>query len=122
MECLMLSTADPCILELKETAQRLRMILDHLETPTSQPVLTAPQISELLTTLLRAGECMRSIAVVGDEERLEMLSAYRAQVERLRTLLPSIHGALLRERARLALEQQRLHAVTAWAQASQQNL
>jgi len=118
----MSSAATPPTVELRDLTQRLRSLLDILETPSSPPVLASQQIAELLSALMRAGECMRGMPEVRDDGGLRTVSAYRAQVERLRALLPSIHGALLQERARLAREQERLRSVTAWTQASQQTL
>jgi len=113
-------TADPIAAELHAITLRLRQMLDDLAM-TLTPILTPQQIAELLSALLRAGECMRAIGAVPREEISGITSAYRTQVERLRVLLPSIHGALLREKARLAQGQERLRAVTAWTKASQQS-
>ncbi len=50
------------------------------------------------------------------------LGQYRKNVEQLRTLLPSIHGALLRERARIEQERARVQTAAEWAQRSRQTL
>jgi hypothetical protein len=50
------------------------------------------------------------------------LSEYRSSVERLRTLLPSIHSTLLEERARLERERARVQSAANWACRSRQTL
>lgn len=112
-------TADPIAIQLQQAAMRLRAMLDALEGPISR-VLTPEQMSELLSQLMHAGQCMRASGQPPVAEVSAAISSYRVEVERLRALLPSIHSALLRERARLAHEQERLRSITAWAQTSQQ--
>jgi predicted nucleic acid-binding Zn-ribbon protein len=76
----------------------------------------------LLSELLRAGEWLRARPEHRDAELEHELSEYRKQVERLRSLLPFIHRALLRERARLEQERERVQAAAEWARGSRQTL
>jgi hypothetical protein len=107
-------------LELDEISARLCRALDVLEGSAATAVLTPEQISDLLSELMQAGQCIREVRPESEEGLTNSISTYRIQVERLRNLLPSIHSALLRERARLAHEQERLHSISAWAQTSEQ--
>jgi hypothetical protein len=50
------------------------------------------------------------------------LDQYRKNVERLRTVMPSIHSVLLQERARLEQERARVESVAEWARGSRQTL
>jgi len=112
-------------LALRDATLRLRRMLDDLGAPgtgTAFPALTPEQMSGLLSELMHAGQTLRSLPQVWDEALSENISEYRKQVERLRALLPAIQQALLRERARLAVEQHQLHLVAQWADSSQQTL
>jgi len=79
-------------------------------------------MSWLLSELLHAGQNLRTLPGERDA-RLELeISVYRENVERLRTLLPSIHKALLSERARLEQERARVESATEWVRRSRQTL
>jgi hypothetical protein len=108
--------------ELDEITARLKAMMGRLESPGSPLLLTPEQTAELLSDLMRAGECMRGVPPESSEELSRAVCACRIQIERLRDLLPLIHSALLRERARLAEEQDRLSSTSAWAQASSETL
>jgi hypothetical protein len=113
--------------ELHETNRRLKFWLDSLPassafTDAVLPVPTPQQMSGLLSELLRAGEWLRARPEHPDAELEHELSEYRAQVERLRSLLPFIHRALLSERARLEQERERVSAAAEWAYGSRQTL
>ncbi len=112
----------PQALEVDEITAHLKSVLETLGAPASPGLLTPEQISELLSDLMRAGQCMRTMSSGSNEELARAVGACRAQVERLREMLPTIHSALLRERARLATERERLTSIGAWAQASKQSL
>jgi hypothetical protein len=124
------SAARDCARELHETTQRLSSWLDSL--PDAQVELpgnfaTPQQMAGLLSELLQAGEWLRTInansgPAVSDPAMENEVAAYRKQVERLRGLLPSIHDALLRERARLERERERVRSVSEWARSSRQTL
>ena len=118
----MSSHADVLAIKLHEAAEQLCSVLDTIGSAASTPPLTPQQMSDLLSQLMQAGQSMRGMVQPPDEALAAALSDYRTQVERLRALLPSIHSALLQERARLAHEQERLRSIDAWAQASQQTL
>lgn len=127
---------------LHETNVRLRFWLDRLipnrragdgktsaaessdrETSASEFCAAAPeQMAGLLSELMRAGEALRGLPSDADELLDEELGAYRKNVERLRALMPSIHSALLRERARIEQERGRVQTAAAWAQRSRQTL
>jgi hypothetical protein len=55
-----------------------------------------------------------------DEAIEHELHEYRKNVQRLRDLLPSIHGALLQERGRLEQERTRVRSAAEWAHSSRQ--
>lgn len=113
---------------IRETNARLRFWLDGLAPDPAQPgpppgsAASPQQMAGLLSEMMRAGQWLR--ALPGDKDALlaEELSEYRKNVERLRAVLPSIHGALLRERARLEQERARVESAAAWASGSRQTL
>lgn len=127
---------------LHETNARLRFWLDSLipnrqagdgETSTAEsssratsaPELgaaTPEQMAGILSELMRAGAALRVLPRDADESLDWELGQYRKNVEQLRTLLPSIHGALLRERARIEQERARVQTAAEWAQRSRQTL
>jgi hypothetical protein len=90
--------------------------------PTSMPAATPRQMAGLLAELMRAGQCLRELP--SEHERDAALETevnqYRKNVERLRDLMPSIHGALLRERARLEQERARVESAAEWVRRSRQ--
>jgi hypothetical protein len=113
--------------ELHETNCRLSFWLDSLiSSPPSEPYRRHPatpqQMQGLLSELMHAGEKLRAMPVESGSELTRELSAYRENVERLRTLLPSIHSTLLQERARLEQERTRVEAAREWARRSRQTL
>jgi hypothetical protein len=107
-----------------ETNAHLRLWLDHIVNPPAIPPRTASpqQIAALLSELMRAGLRLRGLPTVKSPGLLKELDEYRANVERLRDLLPSIQSALLEERARLEQERSRLQSCAEWAQGSRQAL
>ena len=113
--------------ELQEKTRRLTFWLDTLAASSegTEAVLPVPmpeQMSGLLSELLRAGEWLRARPQHRDAELEHELSEYRKQVERLRTLLPFMHRALLSERARLEKERERFNTAALWARGSRQTL
>ena len=74
-------------------------------------------MSALLSELTRAGAGLRKRArTEGHWIPAEELSEYRQEVERLRALLPSLQAALLKERARLEQQRERLQVAELWAE------
>jgi hypothetical protein len=128
MEGLMaLTLSDTLARNLHETNARLSLWLDSLMADSAsaspQPRAASPQqMAGLLAELMRAGEWLRSLPAARDEAVELELSEYRKHVERLRNLLPTIHGALLRERGRLEQERARVESAAAWARGSRQTL
>lgn len=127
----MMSVVAPdAALELRETNARLRLCLDNLnpEYPSINARLATPQqMASLLSELMRAGERLLTLptpAVLAQEDPLleRELGEYRRNVERLRTLLPSIHSTLLAERARLEQERARVESAAEWVRRSRQTL
>jgi predicted component of type VI protein secretion system len=90
----------------------------------ASPSLDPQDLSGLLTELLRAADCVRSIppGFVADTELEEAISEYRNTVEQLAQILPRVHGRLLTEKARLEIAQAHVTAAAAWAQASTKTL
>jgi len=117
----------PSLLQnLRATNQRMRLWLDSAAPWPGQPGITAPEpVAALLSELLRAGGWLsaESLPATGADPQLDAeLAEYRGHVERLRELLPSIHGQLLAERARIEAQRARMHAAAEWARASLQTL
>lgn len=108
---------------LRETNLRLGLLLDNLRAqPGDQPSATPQQMGGLLSELMRAGQWLRQIPSQKSPQLEKELNQYRAQVERLRDILPSIHKALLRDRSRLEQERARVQSAAAWASSSRQTL
>jgi hypothetical protein len=76
----------------------------------------------LLSELMRAGTWLRELPENRNAALAQEVAEYRRQVEQLRGLLPAIYDALLRERARLEGERNRLTSAGQWARGSRQTL
>jgi hypothetical protein len=115
---------DQLAFDIRESNRRLRQTMDALVEGTSGPPrAAAPEhIEGLLSELMRVGEWLRARPAVADSEVENELLEYRVQVERLRSLLPSLHAALLAERSRLEHERERLQVASEWMRRSQQTL
>jgi len=110
---------------LRETNQRLLGWLDRMATGCEPRCVATPEdIASLLSELMQAGAGLRAQPVPPgtDPEFDRELAQYRGHVERLRDLMPSIHGQLLAERARLEAQRARLRSAAEWARASRQTL
>jgi hypothetical protein len=118
---------DPIAESLHQCNARLGQALNGLDagsTPGCQQVRPAsPNVmAGLLSELMTAGEWLRSLPrEQGPDLKLE-LGLYRKNVERLRELMPSIHSALLQERAHLEQERGRVEAAAEWARRSRLTL
>jgi hypothetical protein len=123
MECLMSSLTPDLAQNLHETNSRLGFWLDSL-IPDSEPsrAVTPQQMSGILSELMHAGQWLRTLPPDRNPALEQELDKYRKNVERLRGLLPSIQGALLRERARLEQERGRVAMASEWARRSRQTL
>jgi hypothetical protein len=113
--------------ELRERNLRMGFLVDNLiphQTGSCLPGRAAnpPQISDLLSELMGAGEWLRSLPHDRSPELEQELTEYRRNVQRLRALMPGIHAALLQERAQLEAERGRVEAATEWARRSRQTL
>jgi len=111
---------------LRGTNQRLHFWLDTLVPECGPPAVATPeQMAGLLSELLNAGAALRAEPVSANRSdptlKIE-LETYRGNVERLRDLLPSIHGQLLAERARIEAQRARVQSAAEWARASRQTL
>jgi hypothetical protein len=111
---------------LRDTNHRLRFWLDSLAPRPGQPAIATPEhMAALLSELLHAGAKLRvePLPAPGTNPELDQeLEQYRRHVERLRELLPSIHGQLLAERTRLEAQRARVRSAAEWARASRQTL
>jgi hypothetical protein len=109
--------------DLHDTNSRLSFWLDSLDLDCVQPGAATPQqMAGLLSELMRAGEWLRALPREKDPALEHELGVYRANVERLRELLPSIQRALLEQRARLERERARVDSASEWARSSRQTL
>jgi hypothetical protein len=111
---------------MRDTNRRLSFQLDTLAARSEQSMRPTPQLmGVLLSELLAAGTGLRAqpLPAAGIDRELDReLAEYRAHVERLRDLLPSIHKELLAERSRIEERRSRLRSVAEWASASRQTL
>jgi len=110
---------------LQHTNARLTLWLDTVSSGSagSRPLVATPQqMSGLLSELMAAGERLRLLPAVKSPELEQELGQFRRNVEHLRDLLPSIHRALLEQRARLEAERGRLLSAAEWARSSRQTL
>ncbi len=112
---------------LHEINGRLHAALDSLASDPSHPnpsprAATPQQMSGLLSQLMLAGQWLRTLPSDRGPALEQELSTYRKNVEHLRTVLPSIHNTLLRERARLEQDRTRMQSAAAWASGSRQTL
>lgn len=111
---------------LQETNRRLRCWLDRMAEECGRRRPALPEdISALLSELLLVGAGLRAEAIPprGTETDLDReLDCYRRNIEQLRQLLPSIHGQLLAERARIETQRSRIASAEQWAKASRQTL
>jgi hypothetical protein len=117
---------------MTRTTDSLRIANGHLRagltrlspgTNASAP-LRPSDLSDLLTSLVCAARCLRSIAPgsTPDAELAKAISEYRNTVEQLAEILPRVHGRLLTEKARLEIARAHVTATAAWAQASRNTL
>ena len=111
---------------LRDINRRLSFCLAGMMADSGEPAVATPeQMAALLSELLRAGALLRAepLPLPGSNPELDIeLDQYRRNVERLRDLLPSLHGALLAERSRLEAQRSRMQSAAAWARASRQTL
>jgi hypothetical protein len=109
---------------LQSANHNLRTGIARLSQESSASAPFGPHLSGLLTELLSAADCLRSIprGSAVDKELEEAISEYRSTVEQLAEILPRVHGRLLTEKARLEIARAHLTAATAWAQASTKTL
>jgi len=119
-----LTTTSQLAQDLEETNSRLRTLLDRLlpsPAPAGvRPVVTSEQMAELLSVLMRAGAWLKESPRDGDPALVRARARYRVLVERLRSLLPLIHQALLSERARLEGERLRVATAEQWVRRSRE--
>lgn len=98
----------------------VRLRPDRKESSTIRP----HDFSDILSQLLRASECLRGVAphteaaAALEKEALE----YRGNLQKLKDLLPDLHGRLLAERSRLETARNHVVAAVAWARASEKTL
>ena len=109
--------------ELHETNERLSAWLSSL-SPAGSSVrpATPEQMNGILSELMRVGQFLRAAQHETDSTLQQELGIYRKHVEQLRALMPSIHQALLNERARIEQERQRINSASEWVRASRQTL
>lgn len=118
-----MSNESASTLRLANTSLRAWLVRLRAEPIALSPV-QANDLQDLLAELLRASGCLHT----GPEERptdaeLESeIAEYRANLESLAKVLPSVQGRLLAERARIQIEQSHIAARKAWAEASRRTL
>ena len=111
---------------LRESNSRLGRWLDSLAADTVRqyplPTASPQQMAGLLSELMRTGEFLRGLPLDRDAGLEQELGAYRKNVERLRAMLPTIHSALLEERARLERERSQLESAAQWARRARETM
>ena len=111
---------------LRDANRRIPDWLDCVVARKEQAAVVTPdQMAGLLSELLKAGEGLRAEPVPEkglDPELDDERDKYRRNVERLKRMLPAIHGQLLVEQARLESQRARLQAAAEWACASRRTL
>jgi hypothetical protein len=110
---------------LRQATRKLQAGLERLQPQPPNPAALKPEdLAGLLADLSRAASLVRGIpsASVFDAEMKKEIWQYRATVEQLAQILPSVHGRLLTEKARLEIVQSHMTAAAAWAQASRKTL
>ena len=75
------------------------------------------ELASILAELVRAADTLRSIAPGStiDAELEREIADYRANVQQLAEVMPSLYGRLLAEKSRLEQKRTRLETATAWA-------
>jgi len=111
---------------LDKITGQLRQLLDTISNDASNRVaqtrvVLPEEMTDLLSWLMRAGQWLRS-QPVDQRVRQQEIADYRAEVQRLHGLLPSIHAALLAERSRLEEERERVRTAGEWVQRSRETL
>ncbi len=111
--------------ELYEINARLERWLAALSPPCTNTgarlrTATPEQLNGLLSDLVQVGGRLRQLLSEPDTRIEHELTKYRANMIRLRDLLPAIRRTLLEERSRLETEQERGRSVAQWALRSRQ--
>jgi hypothetical protein len=115
----------PAIEDLRQAHRALQAGLARLQPQLTNPASLKPDdFAGLLASLLSAAGVVRTIpaASMSAVEMKKEISQYRTTIEKLAQVLPSIHGRLLAEKARLEIVQTHMAATAAWAQASKKTL
>lgn len=122
MESIMtFESQDQMARNLQECTDRIRRVLAQLHSQSTEnatKIASPEQMGDLLSELMRAGKYLRILPPVRDPDVEQGVSEYRAEVERLRSLLPALQASLLSERGRLERERERLNGASGWAQAT----
>ena len=109
--------------QLHAVSERLQLWIETVSPLIATGRTISPeQMSAVLSELMQAGTLLQRCADSPDAPVQNELSLYRERVQRLRTLLPSLHESLLRERDRLSQRLTKVHAASEWVQASRQVL
>jgi hypothetical protein len=118
-----MSNETAATLRLANTSLRAWLVRLRAEPVALSPI-QANDLQELLAELLRASSCLHigSEGVTRHSELENEIADYRANLESLAKVLPSVQGRLLAERARLQIEQSHVAARKAWAEASRRTL
>jgi hypothetical protein len=106
------------------TAELRAGLVRLLPEPNPSAAVNPETLSNLLTKLLRAGECWRRVPrnSAADAELEKAISEYRSTMGQLAEVLPRLHAMLLTEKARLEMARAHVAATEAWARASQNTL
>ena len=116
--------ASAAIEDIHNACEKLQALLTQLLCPAgSTPTLDAMLLAQLLESLALANEQVRKLPGELHDAALEKeVVRYRQNLAHLVHVLPSLHGNLLTEKARLEQARAHLEAAAAWAQASKKTL
>ena len=114
-----MSNETAATLRLANTSLRAWLVRLRAEPVALSPI-QANDLHELLAELLRTSGCLRIGLenATPDTELENEIADYRANLESLAKVLPTVQGRFLAERARLQIEQSHIAARKAWAEAS----
>jgi hypothetical protein len=109
--------------EFRAMSQRLQLWIETVSPPSANgPSISPEQISAVLSELMQAGTLIQRCRAIQDPAIQDELRIYREHVQRLKTLLPSLHESLVRERDRLSRRLSGVQAASEWVLASRQTL
>jgi hypothetical protein len=118
-----MSNDSAATLRLANASLRTWMVRLRAE-PSSLSPIQARDLKALVSELQSASGCLRvgTTGILPDVALMNEILEYRANLETLAKVLPSVQGRFLVERARIQNAQSQMAARDAWAEASKRTL